>query len=253
MNQDNDSILPPGPKGRLFVWPNISPDQLKAPRPCHYLTWPAWEIYRRKDLGQPAKFENFYPLEIEDPPAFQASLKTLLEASGFKAAGLHLAGLDPTFSLDPYSKPESPESLAKAILGESPGPGASSGAGQGQSLGLKTNPAYLYLSMWACARHLSRQAEEIFRKSLEERKTLMEELMGDANNDFGLEHQKAPSIEPPVLSFIFSSWLSLAAPYLTLDDGLWTPYEESREEATILLDRFASVKASIWPAKNSLA
>jgi hypothetical protein len=107
--------------------------------------------------------------------------------------------------------------------------------------------------MWACARHLSRQAEEIFNNSLKERQALMEELVGETSNDFGLAQQTAHRIEPPVVSFIFSSWLSLAAPYLTLDDGLWTPYEESREDATILLDRFVSVKATIWPDKSSLA
>jgi hypothetical protein len=177
--------------------------------------------------------------------------------------------LDPSFSLDPYSSDdESPEALSRAILGQGQENGEGFGAGPGPDFGpafgfggpglakapgAKINPAYLYLSMWACARHLSRQAEEIFRKSLEEQKALMEDLVGEASNDFGLAHHKIPRVEPPVLSFIFSSWLSLAAPYLTLDDGLWTPYEESREDATILLDRFDSVKASIWPGKGFLA
>ena len=83
MTPDSDNCLPPAPKGRLFVWPYVSPEGLRPPLPCHYLTWPSWECFRLKDLGLSPATESLKPFELEDPPAFRASLKSLLDSAGY--------------------------------------------------------------------------------------------------------------------------------------------------------------------------
>ncbi|MDR0622586.1 MAG: hypothetical protein LBJ61_12045 [Deltaproteobacteria bacterium] len=248
MTTDSDNCLPPAPKGRLFVWPNVCPEGLRPPLPCHYLTWPSWECFRLNDLGLSPATESIIPIELEDPPAFSASLRSLLDSAGYAAVNYTLAGLSGTLPVSPLAGEESPRALARAIRGDPIDPYAH--VPNRHNLG--TNPAYLILTLWACSRHLSRQADEIVRNALNRRQALLDALSGQAGQAGALEREDNRPPEPTVLRALFSCWLTLAAPILGPDDGLWTPLEDSREEATRALAKHRSIKAKIWPDVNSL-
>ena len=73
--------MPADDSGRLLIWPTISPRGHRPPRPAFYLTWPSWERYRMRNLGENPLYEGFSPIFIDEPEGFAQSLALLVEAS----------------------------------------------------------------------------------------------------------------------------------------------------------------------------
>ncbi|MDR2367956.1 MAG: hypothetical protein LBF58_07610 [Deltaproteobacteria bacterium] len=249
MNPEPDSSTPLVPNGRFFVWPNICPDDLEPPRPCHYLTWPAWERFRIERLGQSPPGPNLITFEVEDPPNFHASLSTLLDLTGVTDLSQAMSQLNRPFPLMPFGDGENPKALEEAIRRGPEGVKEPDGL---VPAGLGTDPAYLLLSLWACARHLSRQADEILNQAFGQRDALFHALTGGEYEGQPLTNNPASPFEPMDLFGVFSSWLQLASPGLKEGDWLWTPLEKNREEASATLARFGFTKVRIWPERSSL-
>jgi hypothetical protein len=81
------SVSPVGSFGRTFIFPDVSPDAFAASKdatptgPVLYLSWPAWENFRLRRLGQSPPTEGLTPIMTADPPNFAASLAAMLEAA----------------------------------------------------------------------------------------------------------------------------------------------------------------------------
>ncbi|MDR1111368.1 MAG: hypothetical protein LBP92_11930 [Deltaproteobacteria bacterium] len=223
---------------RLIVWPDICPEGLSPPGPCFYLTWPAWEAFRRSDLGQEVAAAGLSPLELADPPAFAASLRTLLGAASSHEGHGALSYL----AAPPWQPlpPESPLSLARSIRGDPAPP-------RGQLAGT----AFLSLALWACARLLAREADGLLAKAMDRRRELMSGLRGQDDDDQTPVAAWGPP-GPPAATGVFSAWLKLAGPILGPEDRLWTPDPGHREEAALALAKAGS-PAHVWPPPDGSA
>ncbi|MDR1677888.1 MAG: hypothetical protein LBS44_05800 [Deltaproteobacteria bacterium] len=238
--------------GRLFVFPDICPSELRPPQPCLYLTWPAWESFRQEQLGQNLEEENLIPLQLPDPPAFKASLMSLLESASHKEANSAFASL----AGSGLKGRETLSSLARAIRGDPKEPYAhewpheeSVERNQSQTL----EPAYLILALGAVAKNMKAQADELYQQALVWQQELMDDLRGvpdgetDVETDVKVKEWEQP--EPPPLTAIFSAWLKLARPLLTPLDCLWTPVKSHREDAAEAINK-AGLEVRLWSERE---
>jgi hypothetical protein len=181
---------------------------------------------------------------------------TLLDSAGYHEVNAALTRLSSPFPNQPYSGEDSPSQLARLVRGDPGEPYATEkNKNQGRWGGRSADLAYLILSLWACAKSLTHQSDKIFNQAIGKHHALYQTILGDENEAENPDSSQEmwPEYEPQAVKAIFSAWLTLAEPLLTPDDRLWTPLESRREEATLALSGFTSVKAKIWPEKNSLS
>lgn len=246
----------------MFVWPDIYPIHIIPPEPCFYLTWPAWEEFWQENL-EPGPVEgDLTPLELFDPPNFKISLAILLNSAGFDKIFGILTSLFSNLPNTPVRDQESTPELVRALRGDPALPKTNQWAGNpdrvthdwgiGDMTGRSADPAYLVLSLWACAKTLAQQADDLLFQAMDRHQSMMEVLLGDQSEVDLSQQTVRPEPQPVAMKGIFSAWLKLAGPLLTPEDRLWTPIECDREFAVEALALAPSVKARLWPGNSDL-
>ncbi|MDR1607180.1 MAG: hypothetical protein LBT38_02060 [Deltaproteobacteria bacterium] len=192
---------------RLWAWPTIS-GSLTPPEPALYLTWPAWEDYRHKELGEiddPLMTAFFLP----EPPNFRLSVAQLV--------ALSQEGQNPAnFSLtQPFQDPET-AFLGQRLAGQEP-------------IAQKPWPLILVLGhlSWLHSRH----TEQLVWESLALKAELLATLKGETLQENWLAEREpganpSPANPSPAMA---AAWLKLAEPYLKPSDRFWPAYGEEPE------------------------
>ncbi|MDR1658274.1 MAG: hypothetical protein LBT47_12100 [Deltaproteobacteria bacterium] len=197
--------------GRLLIWPVISPENIRLSEPAHYVTWPGWEEYRMRRLGQNPPPSWLTPVYVNEPSGFIGSLTALLEAASDNSPALFESPMALALTSE-----ESEGSLVKALRRGSAEPS--------QLADRPLRPAHLTLALWAVSEHYRLESDRLLSQALDGKRRLQAALTGTEPQDSDPIPYSASSLSRP--QAITRAWLAVASPFLNPGDRLMAISEE---------------------------